>query len=85
MANPCAFDIAQDLDLDEDLVNQMIDYFKDMPLEMLRQETDDLVSWLAFHRKSNLVNQAHTKEAAKQNGRRIYEGETTFDLSLIHI
>ena len=79
MANPCAFDIAQDFDLDEDLVNQMIDYFKDMPLEMLRQETDDLVSWLAFHRKSNLVNQAHTKEAAKQNGRRIYEGETTFD------
>lgn len=74
MANPCAFDIAQDFDVDEKVVDQLIDYFKDMPVEMLKQETDDLIQWLSFHRKSNVVNAQHTKDASLQNRRRIYEG-----------
>ena len=76
MTNPCVEDISINFDIEPEVVQDLVDYFKDIPLDKLENATEDLVEHLSMHRKSNIVAEAHTRDQRQINGRRIRDGNT---------
>ena len=79
MTAPCINNIARDFELDPKQVEEMIDYFSDLPVEQLLRDTDDLINRVKFHRKSNIVAETHRLNQSVENRSQVLDGHQLRD------